>query len=110
MNKQFWQCPDCGGILRKGLSVSPVKAIFIGNAICSYCHSSQDQNSVYGGKYDFHDSDDFISRMAQDSSNAIFDQSKRRWYYKGNPVLLQSDRYDRLQSPTVMKKWWQFWK
>jgi rRNA maturation protein Nop10 len=46
----YWKCPKCGGVLRKG--VGAVFAATIGTATCGGCGAKFSQSDVYGGKYD----------------------------------------------------------
>jgi hypothetical protein len=93
MKKIFWQCPKCGGILEKKaatLAASDQLKGILGDATCSYCMTGQPAADVYGGKYDFAESDDFIRQMAADQVNVSFDEARMRYSYKGKVVELAS--------------------
>lgn len=106
--KEFWQCPKCGGILQKQKETMELKdnvAGMLGSVACSYCSNSLPAASVYAGQFDFVDTDEQIRSMASDKENMRFDQKSLRWRYKGKIVALLYDHGDE-----DTKRWWQFWK
>lgn len=91
MEKIFWQCTKCGGILQKNavtLAASDQLKGIAGNATCSYCGTTHPASDVYGGQYDFAESDDFIRQMGADQGNLSFDETTMRYSYKGRVVEL----------------------
>jgi ankyrin repeat protein len=92
--KRFWQCPNCWSILEKSnfeLAKMLTQVTMVGTNTCPGCGSSQSKSDVYGGTFDFAESDDFIAQMAADHDNRSFDETRKRYVYKGRIVALLSD-------------------
>jgi hypothetical protein len=49
---EYWKCPKCGGILKKGFGNLPVGVKIVGTAKCGGCGAELNQADVYAGKFD----------------------------------------------------------
>jgi hypothetical protein len=90
--KLLWQCSSCGGVLQRPnalAGLSKTGATIAGTATCSFCGSEHQAASVYGGTFDFADTDQGVEEVL--GAGAVFDSGLRRWRLGDNILMLQSD-------------------
>lgn len=62
-----------------------------GDATCGLCGATHSARDVYGGKLDLAADDSVLYEMKENPSQVRFKKRKKRWYYKGQPLRLQSE-------------------
>lgn len=86
--------PHLWGILQKNSSTMAFAgqvAGLAGNATCNYCGTSHSATQVYDGQWDFADSDQRIMQIASARIDIVYDESVRRWRYRGQILKLAKD-------------------
>jgi ankyrin repeat protein len=48
----YWKCPKCSSVLKKGFADALAGATVVGSATCAKCGARFDQSAVYGGEFD----------------------------------------------------------
>jgi hypothetical protein len=77
---EYWKCPNCKGILKKGLvGVFGTGTPIVGTATCSNCGAIFSQQEVYNGKYDVDISG--MPFLASESARKSFATGQTLWDY-----------------------------